>query len=83
MRNYSVASAVFLLWMLSMDDVYHHWRPESIHLLQASRYIPELEVRVFGKEESLLQSLQDIDVSVVLLFVSCFASCMSTACPTC
>lgn len=71
MRNYSIASALFLLWMQSVDDVYHHWRPGSIHLLQPSRYIPGLGASVFGKGESFLQSLQDTDVCVVLLFACC------------
>lgn len=37
---------------------------------QASRYIPGLEVSVFSKGESFLQSLQVTDVCVVLLFAS-------------
>lgn len=54
-----------------MEDVYHHWKPGSIHLLQASRYISGLGTSVFNKGESFLQSLQDIDICVVLLFTSC------------
>lgn len=57
--------------MQSMEDVYHHWKPGSIHLLQASRYISGLGRSVFNKGESFLQSLQDIDICVVLLFASC------------
>lgn len=64
--------------MQSMDGVYHPWRAGSIHLLQASRYTPGLEVRVFSKGESFLQSLQGTDVHVVPLFASCVLVYSST-----